>query len=254
MTRKRKVQLMALIALVLSMIPLIYYFFLAKPSSFLSSEEILARLNTYSPDSEATEILEIIEIDNQHVYVPFISKDNKYGTRLWMWEKHKWELVAESDNGAPKMLKVNSSDPSSYKVFWNIHPDDHLSYGELYYIRDRNYRITEGIDYYYPRLQMKTTLDFEETPYGMMDFPDEWQKVIEASIKMEEARQPDPFFNQFSPVYHEVNLGWLPYNKEHERQDAHNSHNGGGGSWGGIDFQPVMYLNEEQLEYFNIKE
>ncbi|MEH7239333.1 hypothetical protein [Bacillus sp. JJ1562] len=183
MTRKRKIRLFVVIALALSVVAIVYYFYLAKPSGFLSSEEILADLNRYSPDSEATEILETLEIDDRHVYVPFITEDNKYGTGLWMWEKHKWELVAESDNGAPKMLKVESKDPGSYRVFWNIHPDDHLSYGELYYIRDRNYRISEGIDNYYPRLQMKTILDFEEKPYGIIELPNEWQKVMETTIR-----------------------------------------------------------------------
>ncbi|MEH7225157.1 hypothetical protein V7112_15215 [Bacillus sp. JJ1566] len=253
MTRKRKVQLIVGIALTLCAVAFVFYFYLAKPSSFLSSEEILAELNKYSPDPEATEILETLEIDDRHVYVPFITKDNKYGTSLWIWEKHKWELVAESDNGAPKLLKVDSKDPSSYRVFWNIHPDDHLSYGELYYIRNRNYHRIEGIDNYYPRLQMKTILDFEEKPYGIIELPNEWQKVMETTIRVEEARQPDSFFNDYFPVLHDVYLGWLPYNKEHERQDANKSHNGGG-SWSGIDLQPVMYLDEEQLEYINMEE
>ncbi|MEH7239334.1 hypothetical protein [Bacillus sp. JJ1562] len=54
-------------------------------------------------------------------------------------------------------------------------------------------------------------------------------------------------------MLHDVSLGWLPYNNEHVRQDANKSHIGGG-SWSGIDLQPVMYLDEKQLEYINVEE
>ncbi|WP_449538809.1 hypothetical protein [Ferdinandcohnia sp. Marseille-Q9671] len=230
----------------------VYYFYLAKPSSFLPSEKVLAELNRYSYDSTVTEVLDVIEIDERRVYVPFITDKNKYGTSLWMWEKHKWELVAESDTGAPKVWKIDTKDPNSYQVFWNIHPEDQISHGEFYFLKDRNYHITANEHTYFPRIQLKSIINFKEKPYGMMKLPKDWRTVMGASIKVEKDRQPDSFFPDFFPVLQDMYFGWIPYNQKHERQDA-DATMGGGGSATGIDLHYVMYLNEEELEYLDVE-
>lgn len=247
MTRKRKIKRIIGFFFTISIVVYVYYFHLANPSSFLTSEEILSDLNRHSYDLKANEVLEMIEIDTRHMYVPFMTKDNKYGMGLWKWEKHKWTLIAESDNGAPQVLKIKPDDPSSYKIYWNIHPDDDISYGELYFIRDRNYHMTEGNDNYFPRIQMKTIINFEDIPYGVLDLPSEWQEVMQVLVKIEEAKEPVPFNNGFFPVLHDIYFGWISYNNEHERQRPDKTHRGRGSS-SGIELQHVMYLNEEQLE------
>lgn len=243
MKRRMVLSLIGLAALLF----VIYYFFLAKPTEF-------AKTDTYKRYSEVTEILDVIEIDENHVFVPVVTEENKYGMSLWVWKNHKWQMEFESSTGSPSVLKLTNSDPSSYKVFWNIHPGDQVSYGEFYLLRKRNYQISEGVHNYYPRLQMKTILDFERTPFGETDLPKEWQDVMEASIKLEEAKQPDPIFTNMFPVMQDVYFGWIPYNNEHVRQHA-SATNVGGASWGGgVDIQHVVDMPEEELEYYKVED
>lgn len=226
---------------------LIYYFYLAKPTTFTKTD-------TFKRYSEVNEVLDVIEIDERRVFVPIVTNENEYGMSLWLWKNHKWNKEMDSTVGGPRVIKLKSTDPSSYKVFWNIHPSDQISYGEFYLLRDRNYHITEGIDNYYPGLQMKTILDFEEKPYGIMDFPKEWQSVIEASIKVEEAKQPDTIFQNMFPVIQDVYFGWIPYNKENTRQDSRATMVGGASWSGSVDLQHVGEIEEEELEYFKMEE
>ncbi|MFS0820482.1 hypothetical protein [Bacillus sp. 1P02SD] len=243
MKRKMIIGLIGLVVLLF----LIYYFYLAKPTTFTKTD-------TFKRYSEVNEVLDVIEIDERRVFVPIVTNENKYGMTLWLWKNHKWNKEFDSTVGGPRVIKLKSTDPSSYRVFWNIHPSDQISYGEFYLLRDRNYLITEGIDNYYPRLQMKTILDFKENPYGIIDLPKEWQSVIEASLKVEEAKQPDSIFQNMFPVIQDVYFGWIPYNNENKRQDSRATMVGGG-SWGGsVDLQHVGEIQEEDLEYFKIKE
>ncbi|WP_099353949.1 hypothetical protein [Fredinandcohnia onubensis] len=243
MKRRKILSLIGLAALLF----VIYYFYLAKPTDF-------AKTDTYKRYSEVYEVLDIIELDERRIFVPVVTEENKYGMSLWVWKNHKWHMEFESTSGGPRVIKLKNNDPGSYKVFWNIHPDDQVSYGEFYLLRKRNYHITEGIDHYYPQLQMKTILDFKEAPYGMTDLPKEWQKAMEASIKLEEAKRPEPIFENMFPVMQDVYFGWIPYNHEHVRQHARATHVGGASWGGGVDIQHVGDIHEEELEYFKIEE
>jgi len=243
MRRRTILSLLGLVALLF----VIYYFYLARPTNFATTD-------TYKRYSEVTEILDVIEIDKRHVFVPMVTEENKYGMSLWVWKNHKWNMEFDSTVGGPRIIKLKNNDPSSYQVFWNIHPDDQVSYGELYLLKKRNYHITEGIHNYYPGLQLKTILDFEGTPFGVTELPNEWQKVMEASIKLEEARQPDPIFESMFPVMQDVYFGWISYNSDHVRQQA-DATNVGGASWGGgVDIQHVVDIPEEELEYYKVED
>ncbi|WP_077620571.1 hypothetical protein [Bacillus sinesaloumensis] len=236
------------IVLLVASSALIYYFNLAKPSHFLSKEELLAK---FPDDLQVSEILDIIELDERHVYVPIKTNEYKYGMSLWIWSNHKWQLGFESTTGGPKVVKLDNHDPSSYRVLWNIHPDDEISYGELFLIRNRNFRVTEGIHHYYPRLQMSTILELAEAPYGMTELPKEWQAVMESLIQVEEARQPDPFWGSMFPVMQDVQFSWIPYNNEQVRVQAHATMEGGGSWGGGIELLHVGEVIEEELEYID---
>ena len=114
-------------------------------------------------------------------------------------EKDKWRVASIDTNGRPMVWKIDRNDPSSYQFVWNIHPEDQLSSIHFYLIRDRGYHITEGIEHYYPRVQMETKISLQEKSYGLIPLPDDWVTVMDALIKVESAKQHDLFFNDFFP-------------------------------------------------------
>ncbi|MFS0862930.1 hypothetical protein [Fredinandcohnia sp. 179-A 10B2 NHS] len=253
MITKKKVLWLVGIILLVGVASFMYYYYMAKPSGFLSEREMLIELNRYSLNSNATEIIEKVQIDDEHMFVPFKASDNSYGTSLWMWTQHEWKLVADSTSGGPEIWKIDSNDPSSYVLFWNIHPDDQISHGDFYAIRDRNYHITEGEHTYYPRIQMQTTISFEKTPYGIMKLPKEWSTVMEESAKLQQAIQPDGFSPNFFPVNQDVYFGWIPYNQSNEEVRAGKTHVGGGSS--SVDLAYVRTLNKvDELEFINVED
>lgn len=252
MITKKRVLLLVGIILLVGVASYMYYYYMAKPSGFLSEREMLIELNRYS-DSKATKIIEKVQIDEEHIFVPFITSDNRYGSSLWMWTKHKWDLVADSTTGGPEVWKIDSNNPGSYVVFWNIHPEDKISYGDFYAIRERNYHITEGEHKYIPRIQLKTKISFDDTPYGMMKLPKEWITVLEESAKLQQATQSDNSFPDFFPVNQDVSFGWIPYNQSNEEVRAEKTYVGGGSS--SVDLAYVRTLNKvDELEFINVED
>ena len=186
-------------------------------------------------------------VDEHHVLVPFISNKDDYSLSYWVWQKHKWRVASIDTNGRPMVWKIDRNDPPSYQFVWNIHPDDQLSSIHFYLIRDRGYHITEGVENYYPRVQMEKKVSLKEKSYGLMPLPNEWVTVMNSFIKVESAKQPDLFFNDFSPEQY-MSFGWIPYDQANKETFPERSVNGNGYSNGKVELEHVMILDKGDIE------
>lgn len=209
------------------------------PTSFPTNEQLVEEMNSIFPEATASIIQDTIPIDERHVLVPFISKKDGYGLSYWVWKNHKWKVASIDTKGQPMLWKLNINDPSSFYFVWNIDPKDQLSSIHFYLIRDRGYRITEGIEHYDPRVQMEKRVSAQEKSYGLMQLSDDWVTFMNAYIKVESAKQ--------SPEQDMV-FGWIPYDQTNKETFPGSSVNGTGYSDGEVDLEYVMILDKGDIE------
>lgn len=234
---KKKIWFLGLLIIMLSII--VYWFYFSTPTSFPTNEQLVEELNRIFPEATASIIQDTISIDERHVLVPFISKKDDYGLSYWVWKNRKWQVASIDTKGEPMLWKLNGNDPSSFYFVWNIDPKDKLSSIHFYFIRKRGYRIAEGIERYYPRVQMEKRISFQEKSYGSMQLPDDWITFMNAYLEVESAKQ-SPGRNLF--------FGWIPYDLTNQQIFPERSVNGSGYSEGKVDVEYVMILNKGEIE------
>ncbi|MCJ8008695.1 hypothetical protein ACFFF5_08770 [Lederbergia wuyishanensis] len=227
---------------------LTYWFYFSKPVSFPNKEQLVEEINKIFPEAAATVIQDTIPVDERHVLVPFISNESHYGLSYWVWKKHKWRVAFIDASGEPRLWKVDRNNPSSYHFVWNIHPEDHLSAIDFYMLKDRGYLVTEGKEFYYPKVQMEESVSLREKPYGALQLPEEWVSFMNTFIKVESAKQPNLFFNDiFTEQY--VHFGWISYDQTNKESFPERSFSGGGSySNDNVNLDFLMILEKEQLE------
>jgi hypothetical protein len=246
--------MMIFIGLVLAAVlgVILYWFSFSEPTSFPTNEELVKDINELFPQANASVIQDTIPIGEHNVLVPFISSKDDYGLSYWVWEKHKWRIANIDTKAVPMIWQVDRNDPSSYHFVWNIHPKDALSSMDFYLIRDRGYFITEGIERYYPRLQLKKQVSINEESYGVLQLPDDWISIMNAFKKMESEQQADWFNDNFFYGQYMV-FGWIPYDRDGKESFPENSANGQGFSNGDVGLEHVMTLSKEELETWDEK-
>lgn len=230
----------------------IYWFYLAKPTSFPSKEELLVELNDVDPYLDASVIQDTLVLDERHVLVPFISDTDDYGLSYWVWNKHKWRVAMISSRGTPMVWKIDPADPSTYHFVWNMHPEDKMTTMDYFLLRDRSFRITsDGAgsqkETYYPKIQLRTTVSLNES-YGAMKLPEEWVRVMNAFNDMGKASPSNGFFNAVFPDQM-MQFGWIPTYQDGVELFLEHSSNGRRYYTGvPIDLDHIIILNEPDLE------
>lgn len=180
MNKKKWIALGVFALLILGMF--IYFLINEFPSDFLKEEELIGILNSVDEKIEVEVIQDLIFMDDKHVFVPFISKDEDYGFSLWKWKNGKWHLSEKRVSGLINFIQLKENDPTSYYFVWNL-PGNNISAIKLYMIRERDYRITNGLPNYQPRVQMER-LYKKDTTYGVEPLPDEMLEVYQEIIEM----------------------------------------------------------------------
>lgn len=236
MTKKKKGYVVFIIIL-LSMT--VYWFYFSTPTSFPTNQQLIEEINRIFPKATASIIQDTIPIDERHVFVPFISQKDDYGLSYWVWKNHKWQVASIDTKGQPILWKRSVNDPASFYFSWNIHPNDQLSSIHFYLIRDRRYRFAEGIERYYPRIQMEKSVSLQEKSYGLMQLPDDWVTLMHAYREGESARQS---------LEQLLFFGWIPYNRTNQQHFPDHSVNGSGFSNGEVDLENVMILDQGDIE------
>ncbi len=235
-----------------AMLVFIYWFYFSKPTPFLTNEQVVARINNEFSDADVTLIQDTIFLDHSHVFVPFISNGENHGISLWVWQKHKWTLRYTSITGAPRIWKINTRDPSTYYMMWNMHPSDQLNSLHFYLMRERNYLISDDRAYYDPKIQMKNIINLDDQPYGVAQFPTEWVELAASSMKIEKRERNDFLSMYFYPEPY-IMFGWIPYDQGGREVFPEHSVNGQSFSDGGIEIEPMMILDEANIEFLDAK-
>nr|WP_106779316.1 hypothetical protein [Lysinibacillus timonensis] len=245
MKNRKRFILVGLVFVIVISIVTIYWLFYSKPTTFPTNEQIVEVMNRTFPEADAKTIQDTIFVDDRHVVVPFISNQNHYSLSYWVWEMHQWKVASIDTKGRLKLWKINQNDPSTFYFVWNIHPYDQLSSQSIYLIRERGFNKTDNTDRYYPRVQMEQKIDLQEITYGVMKLPAEWLAFMSASEKIESAKQPNLFFNNY---YNGIYFGWLVYDELQNVSYPESSVNGNGYSISNVNLDYVMLLNEQDIE------
>lgn len=234
---KKKIGSLGFFIILLSIIG--YWFYFSRPAPFPPNQQLIDEMNRIFPKATASIIQDTIPIDERHVFVPFISKKNDYGLSYWVWKHRKWQVASIDTKGEPMLWKLNGNDPSSFYFVWNIDPKDQLSSIHFYLIRNRGYRIAEGIQRYYPRVQMEKRVPIQEKSYGTMQLSDEWVTLMNAYSKVESAKQ-FPEQNIF--------LGWTSYDQTNDETFPWSSVNGTMYVNSKIDLDYLMTVGKRDIE------
>lgn len=222
----------------------LYLYFPTKPESFPINEQLIDEINQLFPTAAPTTIQDAIYLDERHVFVPFISKENEYGVSYWAWEEHKWKVLEIDTTGEPRLWMINESNPSSYYLVWNIHPEDQVDYLKFYLVRDRGFR---GVDNLYtPRVQVEKKVSLQGKSYGVLRSPDEWVSIMKPLQKLESDRRPDVFL-ALLPQQANLFFSYTPYNEAGQEAISQRSVNSHGYVNGNIRLEFVI-RNGARLE------
>ncbi|MFK9092680.1 hypothetical protein [Bacillus salipaludis] len=239
---KKRVWAFTLLGIVILSSALMYRFYFSNPKPFPSNKQVAGKINHALINANASVIQDTIAVDKKHKVVPFISEEGSYGLSYWEWKKNKWRIVSVNTGGSPHIWKVKNDDPSTYRLIWNLHPEDQLSYMKFYFVRDRSFFGHHGIETYDPKIQLEKKIPLQAKSYGVMKLPNDWIEIINSAIKMEAAKAPRTFFN-FQPVPNQFYFGWIPYKVVNPSSSV-----GGGYTSGAAGIEFVRYLGTEEIE------
>ncbi|ART75382.1 hypothetical protein B4U37_04695 [Sutcliffiella horikoshii] len=211
------------------------------PKAFYSEDEIIENMDYLTQEIE---VLDSMQLDEKTYFVPHLSNDGKsYGSSIWVWSGWKWECVGATTASDPQIV-VNEG--NSY-IFWNVHPKDEVREWEFYLTSERNYSVTSvgdnnQLEVYYPKIQMKHSVELEKGSYGYVKVPSKWKEVIGSFDSY-------PAETGIIPSSHSYMYQWQAFNDDGESiRLEHTFRRGGGGSYGGNYFYHMTQLNPENLE------
>jgi hypothetical protein len=223
-----------------------YWYFPRTPVVFPSDKELIQTISATQTTVRVKEIQDKIRIDDKHFFVPFITTTGDYGTSYWEWQNTKWKVLNIDNTGEPKVWRIDSKDPSTFRLVWNLHEDDKVAYMKLFLYRERNFHVTDGIEYYYPKLQMENKIETASVSYGSMELPNEWLSVIDSLIKMDSAATPDLFGNLDLNRY--MYFAWKPYEKSGIEARIEGTSNGFSFMNDDIELDFVRIMNDPDIE------
>ncbi|PKR76739.1 hypothetical protein CEY16_13040 [Halalkalibacillus sediminis] len=246
MTKKR-VSIVVIITFILISLFLVYWFYFSKPTALPADDELAKQMNEIFPEANVETIQETIQLDQDHVYVPFISSKDTYGASYWVWERRKWRPVYIDTVGEPIIWMIDGKKPSSSFIVWNLHPDDQISHANFALVRERGFHISNNEHNYTPRIQMENEVSLKEESYGALELPEDWQAFLNQENKR--ASLQKSHINTTS-IFPDIGLyiGWTPYNEKDEISFPESSVNGHGFYNGDIETDFVRFINESELE------
>jgi hypothetical protein len=245
MLKNKKISILFILIFITG-IGLIYWYVPSKPKSFYSETTIKKLINATYEREVAEEIQDVIFIDKSHVFIPYISKEKMYGLSFWKWEHHKWNVVNIFDRGgSPYVWKIDPKDPSTYVIFWNYHPNDHVENLKFRLIQKRDFYSTEDISIYTPLVKLEQKINVSNKTYGYFKYPAEWIELLKLDRKL---RVPETslLFDNYSNNL-AFYISWLPYLKNGKETFPENSVNGNSFSNGDEVFDHVMIETDHDV-------
>ncbi|MFC4321623.1 hypothetical protein [Litchfieldia salsa] len=243
---KKKLLLLLFLFVILLVGAYSFYYYTSDASSFLTEEEMKQRINPYYLNSKIEVIQDIITIDNNHIYVPYITTEGEYAASYWYYNNRNWEIEYVGTISTPHLVSTNPNDPSTFYFVWNLHPADQIKSLEFYLLKRRNYSVSDRIEIYTPKLQMNFSTPLDEHSYGIVKLSEEFIKVLNDTMKLEAAQFPDFYYNGVfsSPT---TEFAWRAF--DHSGKSVYPEHSTtGGGSGGGTLLKYTRYLDDRDPE------
>lgn len=236
--------LLGISAFIVLVITGVFYFFLTKEADPLPESSVLAeKIGASDVNLTVEEILERHLIDKEHAYIPFKTEEGEYGVSLWVFD-NDWKAALIDEGGDPKIWRVDPSDPSTYYLVWNIHPDDDIEILDIYHKRERSYRITAGEHTYIPALQSKLEITVSGQSYGARSIPDVWTRILEQENKLQ---MKQTGMHSATPSESYLQTRYLAYDHSGEPAKMEKTLNGDGYSTG-LRVDIIPRIEKENLE------
>lgn len=208
-------------------------------------DSVADRINQANERANVAEVLDIVPLDDRHLFVPFISEDGEYGASFWVWKRFEWDIPAVQSHGYPQNWQLKENDPASGYLVWNLDPASKIKELDFYLIRDREAGRTDGNDYYRPRAQLETSVGLDGRSYGILRMPDDWIELQEAAALTEDRRRLHDIWGWTESGVPQYRIGYVSV-LDGEPEAL------GGSSWsygsGTIHLSPVFILNDRELE------
>lgn len=220
----------------------------SKPASFPEKGQLIEKMNKIFPTATVKSIQDIVQVDQKHMFVPFLSEEGRYGVSYWGWNKHKWKVLHIDNAGEPRLWKINSNDPSTYYMVWNIHPDDKVDYMKFYFIRNRGFQGSDGVETYSPRIQLEKKVTLKEKTYAVIPLPREWSAIISSLQQAGNPNISDVIFNSVFSNNNDLFFGYIPFDKTDKAAGIMNSVNGSGYTNGDINLDYIRILDPFEIE------
>ncbi|XXM73248.1 hypothetical protein ACQ0QQ_04950 [Lysinibacillus sphaericus] len=246
MTRKMKVVLSGAVLFLAAGSLAFYWFNFSEPDALPGEEQMIRQINGLLPEARAGEIQEKILIDEEHAAAPFKSDEGLYGVSTWVWKHHEWKIGTVRTKGEPKVWKLDSGDPGSYRIVWNMDPaEEELESLNFYFTRERYWSISGERNQYDPSIQLKKEVSFKEHPYGVMKLPDEWADVMEALAEGASGNS-GASVEQLIPQS-ASGIGWLPLDKNGKEFFPESAVNGSSYHTGLVEEEHIMIVNLDEV-------
>jgi len=184
--RSRRIAI--IIFTVFLLLSIVYFFVRSIASPFLTEEHLKRELaeSFHRVQSKITTITDIIDIDDRHKVVLFVTDKEQYGKSFWEWDRleAKWQQVHFSIYETPELWMIDEKDERSYRLIWHHSPEAEVKDYGFYLLKTRSYHITQRngdvvTDVYEPQVQLEHLTALDGQTYGMMSLPEEWIRIIE---------------------------------------------------------------------------
>ncbi|WP_028596391.1 hypothetical protein [Paenibacillus assamensis] len=216
------------------------------PSPIPSRQAMLEEIRKHSFGVEAQEIVDVISLDDRHVYVPYISKEGSYGQSFWRWDRTQWVMGGILEKGEPYIWEFNG-EPSKQYIVYHVDPQDEVGVLKYHLLRGVHYQISDGSQRYTPSVQMSISVPVEERRYGAIPVPDDWIRLMEEEARVNRReRSSDNFGWMASSAL--VRIVWHAYDRKGKETFAEHSVNGSSYRNGELALQFISIINESELE------
>ncbi|WP_423406779.1 hypothetical protein AABM38_12800 [Heyndrickxia sp. MSNUG] len=224
-----------------------YWYYLSPPGKFPNKQTAIVEMMDTFPEADIKEIQDVTFLDIKHVYVPFITNHEGYGSSFWQWEQHEWKFVSIDTGSTPRIWTIDPENPASTYIIWNFHPDNHLTSLTFYLMKERGYSISDGKQNYQPEVEMKLKTNIEDKPsYGSIQLPKEWQDFIISERHLMESQSTEPLFSDwFQPP--QYNFGWRSKSKNGSEDYPPYPQNNNGFGTGDYFIEFMRYVDKEDL-------
>lgn len=219
-----------------------YYYFLAEPSTLPSKDELIQEINQTLPKAQAKMVQDIVKVDKRHLFIPFRTNLGYYALSTWEWKGHTWQVSFIDTRGEPRLWKLVPDDPASYRLIWNINPHNQVKYLDLYFMRRRDYVISDEVGRYYPKIQVKQRFEMAEAPYNVSPLPSVWKNIMIDISKTSSKLQRNELDNQLN-----LEIGWMSFNDVGKVTYPSGPNSGQGFNNGDADMEYLMPLSETDI-------